>query len=88
MSAADWRYQTHAKKYRIFSRVLLRFFQKLMCNTIVYMIKRFFVHTCPTNVFTHSINFMLQSVDGTLMNLQVTSVSEVHTNIIQDTVIG
>ena len=52
------------------------------------MIKRFFVHTCPINVFTHSINFMLQSVDGTLMNLQVTSDSEVHTHIIQDTVIG
>ena len=26
VSAADWRYQTHGKKYRIFSRVLLRLF--------------------------------------------------------------
>ena len=26
VSGADWRYQTHAKRYRIFSRVLLRLF--------------------------------------------------------------
>ena len=26
VSAADWRYQTHMKKYDIFSRVLLRLF--------------------------------------------------------------
>ena len=26
VSAADWRYQTHVKKTRIFSRVLLRLF--------------------------------------------------------------
>ena len=29
MSATDWRYQTHVKKYRIFSRVLLRLFSGL-----------------------------------------------------------
>ena len=29
VSAADWRYQTHQKKYRIFSRVLLRLFSGL-----------------------------------------------------------
>ena len=27
--AADWRYQTHVEKYRIFSRVLLRLFSGL-----------------------------------------------------------
>ena len=29
VSAADWRYQTHVKKYDIFSRVLLRLFAGL-----------------------------------------------------------
>ena len=29
VSAADWRYQTHVKKYDFFSRVLLRLFSGL-----------------------------------------------------------
>ena len=29
VSAADWLYQTHLEKYRIFSRVLLRFSSRL-----------------------------------------------------------
>ena len=29
VSAADWRYQRRVKRYRIFSRVLLRFFSGL-----------------------------------------------------------
>ena len=29
VTAADWRYQTHVKKYLIFSRVLLRLFSGL-----------------------------------------------------------
>ena len=40
VSAADRRYQTHVKRIRIFSRVLLRLFWGLesMSNTVVYMI--------------------------------------------------
>ena len=29
LSSAEWRYQTHVKKYRIFSSVLLRLFSVL-----------------------------------------------------------
>ena len=40
-SAADWRYQTHAKKYDIFLRVLLWLFSglEIPVKYIVYMIK-------------------------------------------------
>ena len=43
VSAADWRYQIHVKKYDIFSRVLLRLCQswKSLYNSLVYMIKPF-----------------------------------------------
>ena len=39
VSVADRRYQTHVKRIRFFSRVLLRLFSGLesMSNTVVYM---------------------------------------------------
>ena len=41
VSEADWRYQTHVKKYDIISRVLFRFFQgwKSLFDTVVNMVK-------------------------------------------------
>ena len=42
VSAADWRYQTHLKKYRIFHVCCYGFSQgwKSLYNTVVYMIKK------------------------------------------------
>ena len=45
--AADWRYQTHLKKYRIFHVCCYGFSQgwKSVYNTVVYMIKKYYLHS-------------------------------------------
>ena len=42
--AAYWRYQTHVKKYRIFSRVLLRL--KILVYHCIYMYVYVYVYVC------------------------------------------